>query len=341
MSVLSQKASHPCDLDDEILALALQMEEINYREEMKKAKYTPDKTPDLEVAYTNYLAEIEAHLAFLKDVKLAHSMANAVNADADAIAEIAQIETQAQEDRRVAVQMSTDDPDLEAPPPYAEVVRNDFIEDEITHRIAALLSSEHGVHDGVEDGAGPSSSYTERQADAMGKLARNQFECTACRDEFRFTDIIQVVCEEQHQYCGSCLKQVIMNGVVNHDLTYMPPRCCGKELSRAIIVSNLTEEELEDFTNAEIEKNTHEKTYCSNAECGRFVAPCYIAAGKATCPRCEARTCVMCNSTQHEGDCPADTGLQAVLDMGAENQWRRCFSCRSMVAIEWGCNHMR
>ena len=260
MSVLSQQASHPCHLDDEILALALQLEEINDREETKKAKYTPDNIPDLEVAYTNYLAEIEAHLAFLRDVKFAHSMANAVDADADAIAEIAQIETQAQEDRRVAVQMSTDDPNLEAPPPYAEVVRNDSIEDEITRRIAALLSSELDPRDDVEDGAGPSSSYTERQADAMGKLARNQFECTACRGEFRFADITQIGCEDQHQYCGSCLKQFIMNGVINHDLTYMPPRCCGTELPRALIVSNLTEEEFEDFTNAEIEKNTQEKT---------------------------------------------------------------------------------
>ncbi|KAL7770938.1 hypothetical protein CFE70_000878 [Pyrenophora teres f. teres 0-1] len=131
-----------------------------------------------------------------------------------------------------------------------------------------------------------------------------------------------------------------MNGVVSHDLTYLPPRCCAKEVPRAIIVNSLTEQEFEDFTNAEIEKQTQVKTYCSNSECGRFIAPCYIAAGEATCPRCKTRTCTMCNSPQHEGDCPADTGLEAILDLGAENQWRRCFSCRSMVSIERGCNHM-
>ncbi|CAE6999781.1 hypothetical protein PTTW11_00952 [Pyrenophora teres f. teres] len=114
----------------------------------------------------------------------------------------------------------------------------------------------------------------------------------------------------------------------------------GVEVPRAIIVNSLTEQEFEDFTNAEIEKQTQVKTYCSNSECGRFIAPCYIAAGEATCPRCKTRTCTMCNSPQHEGDCPADTGLEAILDLGAENQWRRCFSCRSMVSIERGCNHM-
>ena len=291
MSVLSQQEYHPCYLDDEIVALALQLEEITYREETKKAKYTPDNIPDLEVAYAEYLTEIEAHLAFLKDVKLAHSIASAVDADAEAIAEIAQVEAQAQEDRRVAVQMSSDDPDLEAPPPYAEVVRNDSIEDEVIRRMATLLSLEHDPHDDLEDEAGPSVSYTQRQADVMGKLARNQFECIACREEFRFADITQIGCDNHHQYCGSCLKQFIMNGVVNHDLICLPPRCCGKEVSRAVIISSLTAEELENFTNAEIEKQTQEKTYCSSPECDRFIAPCYIAAGEATCPRCRNKTC--------------------------------------------------
>ncbi|CAE6999789.1 hypothetical protein P3342_001087 [Pyrenophora teres f. teres] len=191
MSVLSQQASHACHLDDEIVALSLQLEEISYREETNKAKYTADKVPDLEIAYASYLAEIEAYLAFLKDVKLAHSIASAVDADAEAIAELAQVEEQAQQDRRVAVQMSSDDPDLEAPPPYAEVARDDSIEDdEVIRRITALLSSEHDAHDALENEPGPSVSYTQRQADAMGKLARNQFECIACRDEFRFADII-------------------------------------------------------------------------------------------------------------------------------------------------------
>ncbi|KAI0611949.1 FAD/NAD(P)-binding domain-containing protein [Pyrenophora tritici-repentis] len=338
--VISQQASHPCHLDDEIVALSLQLEEINYREETKKAKYTPDNVPDLEVAYASYLTEIETHLAFLKDVKLAHSIANAVDADAEVIAELAQVETQAQEDRRVAVQMSSDDPDLEAPPPYAEVVRDDSIENEVVRRMTALLSSEHDAHDDLENEAGLSVSYTQRQADAMGKLARNQFECIACREEFRFADITHIGCDSHHQYCSSCLKQFIMNGVVSHDLAYLPPRCCGKEVSRSIILGCLTAEELEDFTNAEIEKQTPVKTYCSNSECGRFIAPCHIAAGEATCPRCRTKTCTTCNSPQHEGDCPADSSLQAILDLGAENQWCRCFSCRSMVAIEWGCNHM-
>jgi hypothetical protein len=74
----------------------------------------------LEVAYASYLDEIETHLAFLKDVKLAHSIANAVDTDGPVLQQISQGESQAQEDRRYAMRISSDDPELEAPPPYTQ-----------------------------------------------------------------------------------------------------------------------------------------------------------------------------------------------------------------------------
>lgn len=103
MATVAVSATHPGYLDDEITALTLQLEEINYRDETKKAKYSVNNIPDLEVAYTSYLNEIEAHLNFLRDVKLAHSIANAVDTDAQAIAEAAQENQQAQEDHLMAV----------------------------------------------------------------------------------------------------------------------------------------------------------------------------------------------------------------------------------------------
>lgn len=131
MANIAVRAAHPGYLDDEIVALTLQVEEINYREETKKAKYPVNDIPDLEIAYASYLNEIEAHLSFLRDVKLAHSIANAVDTDAQAIAEVSQENRQAQDDHYMAVQMSAEDPDLEAPPPYTQEARSDFIEDEL------------------------------------------------------------------------------------------------------------------------------------------------------------------------------------------------------------------
>ncbi len=338
MSILLHQASHPANLDDEIVALTLQLDEIACREETKKAKHAAENIPDLEVAYASYLMEIEAHLAFLKDIKLAHSIANAVDADAHAIEEIAQAEAQANQDRQAALRMSSDDPELEAPPPYTEQARDEFLDDEVMRRLAALLTSNDDLYSDPEPEAGPSVPYAQRQAEALGILSRPSSECTACLNDFRLAEITQLKCE--HQYCASCLKRFIMRGVVDHDLAYIPPRCCGDVVPFGTIVSTLTEEEMEEFSHAELEKKTKDKTYCSNPECGRFIAPTHILAGEATCPKCSHKTCAMCKNPQHEDGCPNDTALQATLDLGEENQWRRCFSCRSLVAIEWGCNHM-
>lgn len=338
MSILLQGPTHPGYIDDEIAALTLQLDEINYREETQKAKYSSDDVPDLEIAYANYLSEIAAHLAFLKDMKLAHSFANAIDTDGPAIANIAQGETQAQEDRRLALRMSSDDPELEAPPPYTEEVREEFIEDEVMRRLNSIHISNDDLYADPEVKAGPSVPYAQRQADALAILGRQAFECIGCSARFRLADTSQLGCN--HRYCKTCLKQFIMQGVVDHDLAYIPPRCCGEAVSRAIITTLLTAEEMDDFENAETEKITRDKTYCSSPTCGRFIAPQFIVAGEATCPRCDARTCAMCKNPQHKDDCPADPDLQAILNLGNDMRWRRCFSCRTLVELDRGCNHM-
>jgi hypothetical protein len=202
MATIAVSATHPGYLDDEITALTLQLEEINYRDETKKAKYSVNNIPDLEVAYTSYLNEIEAYLGFLRDVKFAHSIANAVDTDAQAMAEAAQENQQAQEDHLMAVQMSAEDPDLEAPPPYTQEVRRNFIEDEVVRRLAALLTSDDELYALPQPEAGPSVPY-QRQAVALNKLAQEAFQCVGCYGEFRWADITHLKCD--HKYCAACL----------------------------------------------------------------------------------------------------------------------------------------
>ena len=198
----------------------------------------------------------------MKDAKLAHSIADEVEADAQAIAELSKAESQAEENRQVAIRTSHDDPDLEAPPPCTEHSRHQApIEGELISRLATLLSSstnEEFDESTVTAVAGPSKPYARRQADALYKLVGEHFQCIACTEKFRWADVKQLHCE--HQYCGPCLKRFITRGVVDHDLTLIPPRCCGEPVPSSTIVNTLTEEEMEGFQNAEIEKNTRDKT---------------------------------------------------------------------------------
>ncbi|KAF2649530.1 hypothetical protein K491DRAFT_734525 [Lophiostoma macrostomum CBS 122681] len=325
-ATLTVQPAHPAFLEDDITALTLQLEEINYREETKKGKHAVDNLPDLEVAYVSYLHEIEAHLAFLKDVKLAHSIAHAVDIDGQAIQEISRGEVQAQEDRRYAMRISSDDPELEAPPPYTEELRDEFIEDEVT------------LYEDPAEEAGPSVPYAQRQAEAMGRLSREAFECVSCREDFRWDAIHTLGCGDQ--YCDSCLRRHIMQPVTERKLNFLPPRCHGTAVARGLIEDILSASELGELDDAQLEKDTEDKTYCSNVDCGKFIAPIYIRAGDATCPRCDTKTCSLCKNQAHQAECPEDPEVKATLDLGEQRHWQRCYSCRAMVEIDWGCNHM-
>lgn len=131
-----------------------------------------------------------------------------------------------------------------------------------------------------------------------------------------------------------------MRATVEPNLVYMPPKCCGTLITRSLIVSSVTAEELEEFKLTEKEKDTREKTYCANSDYRRFVTPTYIISGQATYPRCKHKTYSTCKNDYHKDDCPTDLDLRATLDLGQKKRWQRCFSCRTLVEIDWGCNHI-
>jgi hypothetical protein len=337
MVVMAHRAAHSGHLDNEIMALTLQLAEINYRKEIKKVKYPFNNIRDLKVANSNYLSEVEAHLASLKDIKLAYSIANAIDTDAQVIADITLQIQQEHDDHHITVQMSFNSPDMEAPPPYTQKVCNDFIEDEIVQRLATILITNDDFHDDPHTEAGPSVLY-QSQAVALDKLAGEAFECAGCFGDFRWAYITQLACG--HAFCEPCLRGFIMAPVINRDLVLVPPWCCGTSVPFGTIVCALTEAEFNSLQHAEMEKATKDKTYCSNPECGRFIAPVDILAAEATCARYETKTYAFCNNAGHGGDCSDVPDIQATLELGAESKWQRCFLCRSLIEIECGCNHM-
>jgi hypothetical protein len=96
--------SRPAHLDDEIMALTLQLEEIESNSSSRKGKHRADcPPPDFCVASSVYQAEIQQAIESLTDLKFAHSIARAVDTDAQAIRQIGQEEAQGEEDRRLAL----------------------------------------------------------------------------------------------------------------------------------------------------------------------------------------------------------------------------------------------
>ncbi|KAE8421418.1 hypothetical protein BDV36DRAFT_292344 [Aspergillus pseudocaelatus] len=154
-----------------------------------------DDQVKIDLALTAFRNEVQSHIGFSNDLKLAHSIGHAVYTDGPAIAVITQRELQAQRDRHLAITLSADDPELRNSP--LGTMHSQSHEVQITKD---LLSGEGRFdRDSGEDKGGPSQTYAERQKKAMGKLSHPNLPCCTCFENFQSSDIIRLHCGDL--YC--------------------------------------------------------------------------------------------------------------------------------------------
>jgi hypothetical protein len=306
------------------------LEEIGLYESKSKGKYAVGSLPDTKIASDNFQAEILLHLDFLKDLKMAHSIANAVNTDAKAIAELHDPEKQARDDREFANRLRGVDPDEH----YTIGSSSNT-----THSILDLgVDKEETINLDVEDDpcAEPSCTYADQQAKVLGEFSQ-MHECNVCYETFRAPFTVVLPCMDR--YCIGCLKKLFLDATIDESL--FPPRCCRQAIPLHYIQRQCSSDELRKIRDVEIEFSTSDRTYCSNVGCAIFIEPTSITGGRANCPMCFTETCTACKATFHANtDCPADPALQATLAVANEQGWQRCYSCRTMVELDHGCNHM-
>ena len=61
----------------------------------------------------------------------------------------------------------------------------------------------------------------------------------------------------------------------------------------------------------------------------------------ARCSSCNTKVCVLCNSKFHtKRECPKDEETNRLVEMAKEKGWQRCYSCKAVVELKEGCNHM-
>lgn len=128
----------------------------------------------------------------------------------------------------------------------------------------------------------------------------------------------------------------------------MPPRCCTQPIPSQVIKSILSREEQARFLKAVLQFSTpwEARVFCSNPLCAEFIPPRAKVDPKhpfkVVCRKCRTRVCVMCKKDAHPAgqDCPNDWELEAVLQIGERAGWRRCYKCRTLVELTYGCTHM-
>ncbi|KAJ6262944.1 hypothetical protein Dda_1502 [Drechslerella dactyloides] len=169
-------------------------------------------------------------------------------------------------------------------------------------------------------------------------------ECITClSDDIPETEAAQLECG--HAFCNDCLVRLFDLSLT--DPAHMPPRCCQPTQHIPLRhVDKLLSTKTKILWNKKYQEyTTTNRRYCPATDCGEWIRPKDFTTVEGieigTCPRCKLKICGLCGLKEHgTEECPKDEFLNQVRELGKELGWQRCYSCRAMVELERGCNHM-
>ncbi|KAL3456040.1 hypothetical protein BJX64DRAFT_281643 [Aspergillus heterothallicus] len=291
------------------LILRLQLEDVKQYTEASKGKST---TPtDEEIAFGLQQRHLEHECHFLRDHAMALSIAEAVQAEGELIARVTQHQTR------------------------TEKQKEEFLDDDILAKLQMMHMSPPSAMsdaDGAESVTAESSSWAATRVCDPRRISR----CVCCGEGIEYYNAAPGPCG--HEYCRPCLRDLFETAMTDESL--FPPRCCRQPFDIKVARIFLNGDIMRRFEKKRVELQTVNRTYCYSPACSVFIDSSNILNDVATCGECGCTTCVTCKGRAHTGDCPSDTGLQQLLATAREEGWQRCQSCRRVVELDHGCNHI-
>ncbi|RDL31494.1 uncharacterized protein BP5553_09703 [Venustampulla echinocandica] len=168
-------------------------------------------------------------------------------------------------------------------------------------------------------------------------------ECLTClSDDIPRSKSAKLKCG--HRMCHPCLRRIFKLSVT--DPQHMPPKCCTSDHIPLKHVDRLFDINFKKTWNKKFQEySTKNRIYCPARRCGEWIKPQNIHKedGKkyGKCSRCKTKVCCLCNGKWHGSkDCPKDEETNKLLETAKQAGWQRCYSCRTMVELKEGCNHM-
>lgn len=327
------------EVDDATAALIIQLqrEDVDALQGSDKGKSREDEVSDAGIAMAIFQQELQQTGAVLTDRCMSRSLARAVITDSALLTDALAQEDAVANDRLVAERLDNG----EEVGCCTEAKSWDTnLDDLLIARLTALYVS--GTDDDCTPPVASEEKETARGESSRWAAAREntsktiRHECVCCGGHKRAFETFRTPCG--HFYCQECLTQLFELSTT--DETLFPPRCCREEIPLTSVRLYLSSELVQRFREKAVEFRTSDRTYCSRPTCSAFITPANITSERATCTACFTDTCTICKGNSHDGDCPADTATQQVLEAAREQGWQRCYNCRRLVELDVGCNHM-
>ena len=169
--------------------------------------------------------------------------------------------------------------------------------------------------------------------------------CASCSDEFAIKELVKVSCD--HNYCKDCFEHFMEASLSTHD--GFPPKCCKIPIAFLTVANNVSTAVFGRYSARQMEIKNATALYCGNEKCGVKIEKDRINDLRATCVTCWRDTCTQCHDTfpqrvqgRNVGHvCKKDEAREQVLALAKKEGWQTCYQCGNMVALNFGCHHMK
>ena len=333
----SQQATEP-DYESMSLILQLQKQDLSALMSSCKGKCREEHVTDLQMALQTYELELECNFQIQSDRHMATSVTRALDEDLPLLSTIALEERTATEDRALALRISG----KVAPRSIrkAQSLADDTsVFDQFLAKAKTLSVYETGGQEllsGTEQQGESSNNGTKPKDSSLPPTMLSR--CVACVESKPFFDIALLPCK--HQFCRECLEHLFESSLT--DETLYPPKCCRQKIDLDSVRLYLSATLLSIFEEKQEEFETLDKTYCCAIECAGFIRSAEIDAATktGTCRNCQTKTCVICKSAAHQGECPKDEAMAQLAQLAQQEGWQTCRNCKRYVELDQGCFHM-
>ena len=183
----------------------------------------------------------------------------------------------------------------------------------------ALWSRELKAYQAIRTPGNPSQQPIEAPGTAV------LFDCIICQDRFDADHSYPVPCG--HHYCDGCINDLFR--VAMSDEQAYPPRCCRQTVPFEDVEPFLNRDLADQFAAKKEELDDSKPTYCYVPTCSTYIGQGFKEGDVATCPSCEAQTCIPCKHVVHSGDCEDDKAMEETMKLAGSQGWKRCPQCVS------------
>ncbi|KAJ7588653.1 hypothetical protein C8J56DRAFT_785174 [Mycena floridula] len=333
--ILDPPNSLEIDTTTAILVARFALDDIAAVKDRRKGK-GPEHAglTDEELAFEQQAESLQQYISVLQDDIFSKSIQQALDTDMGMLDTLRVVERAESDDHVYAAALA----ERRALPPKSNSQR--ALEDRYFYPSNVPSSLDGEVLEEEESiDTPPDYSLLLPKETSIDISCRIKASCIACSDPVSPNDpASRLLAPCRHYYCRDCLVGLVEASLTDGEL--LPLRCCKQPFQTDLVLPFIPNSRLVQFQDKlkELEVPPADRVYCPKPSCSLFLG----STGTASeCPACHTKVCGQCKEVEHPGmECQENISVQQLHTLAKQKHWQTCPSCKAIVELEHGCNHI-